>query len=406
VVERKHVRDALAGVVAAARVVLDELDSNEVPASLRRAAAVKGGRLPPPLASALLAELDENEWLRGKVAETLGDDADPVTRAFLSRHKGWWEAVAVAVAERGMRDAERSARQATADITSLRVEAEEARRRAGAKTISLEQTVAALKRDLAAARSDQRRSGVDDASAVDDLRAALASARTELESERTARIDAESRLVSATERLLKVRRGRESGPGRSAEAIPADPVAMARLLDAQASTAERRQASPRAADGAASREGRRRRLSLPAGMSPESPEAVRWLLQVEPPVHLIVDGYNVLFHVDERRTATGASRQRLNDALRRLRRQSGARPAITVVYDSRLAGGRRERSGVGEIEIRFAEEGVTADDEIVDLAAGAGRVAVVSSDRDVQERASASGAVLVWAEALAALITG
>jgi predicted RNA-binding protein with PIN domain len=127
---------------------------------------------------------------------------------------------------------------------------------------------------------------------------------------------------------------------------------------------------------------------------------VTWLVGSAGAFSLIVDGYNVLFHLDRGDFSTGRARQRLAQQLGRLKREAGTARVI-VVYDSALPGGRRARPTAGGVEVRFAEEGRLADEEVILLAGElTGAVVVVSSDREVREGAEAAGALALWSEAL------
>ena len=120
----------------------------------------------------------------------------------------------------------------------------------------------------------------------------------------------------------------------------------------------------------------------------------------------MVDGYNVLFRLADEAVISGGGRERLAAALRRLHRQSSGRHPVIVVYDSSL-GGERSSSRSGGLEVRFAAQDRLADDEIAEIAADAsGRVVVVSSDREVRDRATAVGAVALWSETLLPLLRG
>ncbi|RZV45154.1 MAG: hypothetical protein EX267_06000, partial [Acidimicrobiia bacterium] len=81
--------------IEAGRTALRRLDDDDVPAKLRKVAAHQGGRLPVPLSKALIAALDDDEWLREKAIEELEVD-DPAAEGpagaaalFLLRPEGW-----------------------------------------------------------------------------------------------------------------------------------------------------------------------------------------------------------------------------------------------------------------------------------------------------------------------------
>ena len=123
-----------------------------------------------------------------------------------------------------------------------------------------------------------------------------------------------------------------------------------------------------------------------------------------PGAHLIVDGYNV--------TKTGFGELSLSDQRDRLVRSLGALAArtsaeITVVFDgAAVAAVRPPARG---IRVLFSPPGVLADDVIRDLvrAEPVGRtVIVVSSDREVVDRAAADGARTAASTVLLAAMGG
>jgi YacP-like NYN domain len=123
-----------------------------------------------------------------------------------------------------------------------------------------------------------------------------------------------------------------------------------------------------------------------------------------PGAHLIVDGYNV--------TKTGFSDLSLSDQRDRLVRSLGAFAArtsaeVTVVFDgAAVATARPPARG---IRVLFSPPGVVADDVIRDLvrAEPLGRVLiVVSSDREVVDRAAADGARTAASVTLLAALGG
>ena len=87
--------DLLNPAIAAGRAALRRLEDDDVPAKLRKVAAYQGGRLPGPLAKRILGALDEDDWLRGKAIDELGDTdpqaagPDGASALFLLRPDGW-----------------------------------------------------------------------------------------------------------------------------------------------------------------------------------------------------------------------------------------------------------------------------------------------------------------------------
>ncbi len=160
----------------------------------------------------------------------------------------------------------------------------------------------------------------------------------------------------------------------------------------------------RAAGGGREGEGRRRApepaLSLPLGVTADSPEAAAHLIRADG-VHLIVDGYNVAL----RSWAVGTDglpaggdladlRQRLVDALSELALRS--RVGISVIFDGDQASRVSAPGPAGPwLQIVFSASGVEADRVILDTVVARrphGPVLVATDDRAVQEAAGRRGA--------------
>lgn len=389
----------LAPVVATGRAALHELDDREVPAGLRRVAASQGGGLPPPLARRLLAEIDANEWLREKVAEKWeGADDDPAT-LFLNRPDGWW--VELAARLEAVRNSTAASRVAELEqrLQDLEAKCRKEARRAKAAT----RAAAATRADVDA-RVDEARQGPLERLAKADRRAAEArerqgAAEAKLLAEIERRRQAEGAFGSLRARFLRSRRrrGQKAGSSTRQSATGLSPLELARMLDRQAA-AFGRDTPSESPEIAASPE----RIALPVGVAPDRPGAISWLLELDRPVTLVVDGYNALFHIDPEDFMSGAARRRLVDGLRRLRRRAESPHRVVIVFDSTLPGERSDAPAVDGVEVRFAPDDRIADDEIVDLAGEVERPVIISSDREVRDLAEEEGALVLWSEALAA----
>lgn len=392
---------ALEPVLEAARAELSEMDQAEIPRGLSKVAQKTGGRLPPPLARSLLEAL-EDEWFRDRVAKRLDDDATPVSLAFLRREDGWWQVVANRIAEiHGASSA--------AEIASLQNElseansfAEEAERRTRAAQEAADSAeLEAQRRATESARRTEERIGSE--------REELARLRAEVEALRTAeaelmedRAELAAQLAGLRKRLGGAKR-QENSPPSAPAGLPVDPVAAARELDMQRAILERRVAL--AEPSPPTRSDRESHVELPPGVPPDRPDALEWVLARPTPVTVIVDGYNVAHRLDPATATLGVTRRRINQGLQRLRRQSAASHRMIVVYDSAMAGSRGDAEGPAGVEVRFAEAGRLADDEVIDLAGSlSGPVVVVSSDREVREGSVGHGAIGLWAEALVPLL--
>ena len=267
-----------------------------------------------------------------------------------------------------------------------------------------------LKKEAAAAKQSAR-DRADSAKSAAERRFTTeleqaAALREQLQVERARHVELDARHVQLQNafavlraRLAKARRGRVDQPdsGGASSSLPSDPVKLARMLDLQASALGRdseraKTAKPELPDP----------LLLRAGVRPDSSDAIRWLVGLEEPVVVLVDGYNAQFHIDREDFTSGSARRQLVGALKRLRAAAAKKHRFVVVYDSTLPGDRDARTSLGGVEVRFAVEERIADEEIVEMAADIDRVVVISSDRAVRDGAEARGAVVLWSEALGA----
>ena len=205
-------------------------------------------------------------------------------------------------------------------------------------------------------------------------------------------VEADGRIDSLKAMLLKERRAdRWEGEGRGPQVWrTGDPLETAKMLDdIMIAMRPRTSGSDRLGEGLTS-------LVVPNGIRPDQADAIRWMMVQERPVTLVVDGYNVSFQLDESRFSTPELRDQVRDGLTRLRRLAKGPLPVVLVFDS----SEEETTFPGPIETRFVR---SADDEIVRLAAGLpGDVIVVSTDREVRERAELNGAIALWSDALVA----
>ena len=386
--------DLLVAAVEATRAALSDLESDEVPASLRRVAAYTGGRLPPPLVTSVLTALDQDEWLREKAAVKLRPELESsAAAAFLERSDGWWHVIGDALADARSADAATSASEAEAAAGKLTTQLQVAKDR-------LKKAAADLDHERARARKPRPAPAISDVRAAREKksRARLVELESSLSAEVEDRVEAEAMIARLRSRLRRVARGRRR-PGENAGAassLGGDPTATARTLDLMAAAAPHRMEQTGLEEEAVVGTGA---LELPPGVRPDAREAVDWIGSIEDPLTLIVDGYNVLYKVDPART-TGRYRDALAQQMVRFRRGAGT-ARVVVVYDSDLPGDREGRILPGGIEVHFADEDLLADDEIVDLAAAArGSAVVITSDRELRERSEAVGALTLWSEAL------
>ncbi len=395
----------LAPVVAQARLVLKELDRHEIPNGLERIAAQTGPRLPRPFENRLVQEIDTDEWFRGRVAESFEgevDADDPTERAgalFLFRPDGWerrLEEIALRAESAELRERaesmERRIDDLESELGSWKDEAKQLRRKLSREAVQCGRRVAEA-RDQVRNRLDRR---------IGSLSRDKRRLEERLDKVTGERDEAREYLEFVKGHLEKVRRADRAGTG-PAPGINAwadlDPLQAARLLDdvSRALAPDASFTDPELLPGTPTP------LQLPDGIPPDARAVIEWLLTIDRSFVMLVDGYNVGFHLDRERFNTPEIRHRLQNDLVRLKGQAQGRPQVKVVYDSTQTGDLTSESVPGGIEVSFTNAGHIADDEIIRLAAVHGNSAVVvSSDRRVREQAEESGSLGVWSEALAA----
>jgi hypothetical protein len=393
----------LAPAIEAARKAVHQRDSADVPHALRRVAQPSGPKLPPPLFKKLLEGLEEDGDLRSDAREHL-DAVDGAAAAFLDRPDGWWRTVAAAVDEVADARNEKELAKAVKRLSSAETESATTKRRLD----EARQAVDDLQRELKAARTDNadrieaHRRG--DLERISELEGLLAASRA---AEERAIGDA-MRLTGEVDQLRKrVARSRKSatqGPGNNRmPGLGGDAQGIARGLDLTYRMLSRRISGQ---DDDAEPEDAVPQLSPPDGLRPTEPGWFDWIVTVDAPVWLIVDGHNVVFSISEDRSRVGDSVRRLEAALRRVRTRAVAPLRISVIYDSDLGGDRSAPQAIGGLDVRFAPQHSIADDEIVSLATGAADpVVVVTSDRELRDRVSAA-ALVIDGVALARFATG
>jgi predicted RNA-binding protein with PIN domain len=383
--------------IAAARVVLRDLDDAELTPPLRRVAASQGGRLPPPLALRLLKELDENEWFRRKVADAWDGDGVEPSGLFLTRPAGWWVEVALAVADAAEAAEQQRLADAHAKLEVVAAKRDAAREKAKDLKRALEEARRGTRNEVEEARRKAEARYESDRASIAAHRSKLEETRQQLADVTNEHAALQEAFAALRSRFAKARRGRPEGADQAggSRSVPVDPVKLARLLDLQTASFGR---DPEKSPAASER--KVQPLVLGAGIRPDSSDAIRWLIGLDEPVVVVVDGYNAQFHVDRGGFTSGAARRHLVDALKRLRARAQSKHRIVVVYDSTLPGERIPRTSAGGVEVRFAEEDRIADEEIVEMSAALGRSVVISSDRAVREGAEENGAVVLWSEAL------
>jgi predicted RNA-binding protein with PIN domain len=421
-----------ARVVSLAADALGRLETDHLPASLRRVASFAPARRARLAAPQIAAVLDLDPAFRRHVATQVrtqlpelcqaldqaratptADPVDVAALAYLLRPEGW-----VAVVATASEAAESQRRAATGHEGSERVD--RLRRRLESATEELKSTRRRHRDQLAALKAEN----VDLRHRLGDARARVRAAEEaaeraaaglqEVTSSAAAQAgeqEAELRRLRARTELLE----RDLRGLRRAERAERDTETMrARLLlDTLLETTQ----------------GLRRELALPAvegspadaveahvaeqgsngssgqgSLSSEDPVFLDQLLGL-PRVHLVVDGYNVT------KTAwPGLSlerqRDRLLGGLAPLVARSGAE--VTVVFDAADSVDRPLVNRPRGVRVLFSPPGVIADDVIRELVAAEPRgrpVVVVSSDQEVARDVARDGARVAASPALSRLLS-
>ena len=389
--------EVLEPVLEAARSVMRDFEPEQIPAALLKVARHSGKRLPPPYARSLVGELDQNEWLRDKVTDAFIDadaSSDDLRLAaaglFLHRPDDWEGRFTELVADHEESQAGSKAANLQQTVGKLKTNLEAAKEKERKARVALAEARAEADRRVKEARAAAGAARTEAAAPTADLESALEAATTEIERLKVDLVEADGRIDSLKTMLLKARRMERDGSEESGPSVwrTGDPLDRAKTLDYM-------MLAMRPGPGQTGIESRAvAALAVPDGIRPDQVDAIRWMLHQERPVTLVVDGYNVSYELDPSRARTPELREQVWDGLARLRRLAKGPLPVVLVWDSKEG----ESKIPGPVETRFVDN---ADDEVVRLAAELpGDVIVISTDREVRERAEHNGAVALWSEAL------
>lgn len=349
---------------------------------------------------ALLGALEDDDF-RAALLEWLEDGRPPLSNADIDilrtaaeRPTGWGEHLAartegdtgettapspdsseqIARARERTKKAREDARRAregarAALLTSERERAELARERdeLRAELASTREAAASLRSEVQEARDDADRRIRRATRERDRLRSETAELRTELKGLRRS--------------LAAAQRGLDSG--RPPEGAAPPPV-------------------PQPAKGSSAGHPRRP-LPVPKGRLPEDPETLdEWLDRA---AWLLVDGYNVTKAEGGFATLPlEAQRDRLTEEVKKLATRKQV--PTTIVFDgSRVPPGTKRRQR-GPVAVEYSRPEELADDHLIELleTRRGDSAVLVSSDRELQQRAAALGATAARSEQLLALI--
>ncbi len=378
------VHRVLEPLVAASHRVVRGLEEGEVPARLRAIRAKSARRLPPPLARALLAALDEIEWLRTKVLEE-GKGLDRLGKLFLERPEGWDREITDAVSASRVAELEALLGQAERDRDAARLKVELLKEKVKSRSERAKGLEAALRderdRRTEAVRAAEARVGLGFEDEVRRLRDQLGAG--------AALADELGRLRRRMTWLV-AQRDKQATPATSSPPglgpWSGDPLEKARLLDeiaaAAASTApgRDRETAPRMVE----------QFALRPGIRPDAPGAIEQVLKSPRVLTVALDGYNVAAEFGLSLDRLVEARQYVLDVIVRLEQRAQGRHTILAVFDGE---GGRQRKG-NAVFVPFA------DDELRRLAGEIPGLVVISNDREVIEDTSRLGAVALWTTAL------
>jgi predicted RNA-binding protein with PIN domain len=354
--------------------------------------------------------VDDDDDLRARVAEAV-DEARAGRAGWLWIHRpdGWEEELAALVDLRSEADAEtdlaRQLRKAQREVEAARIAA----RRAEDGRRGAEQDAARARADLDVERR-ARRSSEELAAGVEGRLRESERAREAAERELDRLGDEVARLDA---RLAEAERSRPEPEPEPTSVAPPEPevrdtrhltealhraqrateVAARALADAAAevATVPTKEAPPAPPPRRVPRSRRRAARRLPPPLVDNTSEAIVHLVR-QPGSTVLVDGYNISMAAWPG-TPLSSQRERLVDALDALHARYG--PEVIVVFDGDT-GGRRPSSTQGRaIKAFFTNAGEIADDRIVAMVSAipdTAPVLVVTSDRELKDRARAAGA--------------
>ncbi len=398
----KYALTLLDPVVESAREELADVEEDNVPASLRKVARSSARRLPPPLARSVIQELTRSESFRSSVAERYQErpETDGDLVAFLDDPAKGLANINERAVEMTNLEEQSDLREASREIEKLTGQLEEAHRRVVAAR-------SAHERELEASRAS-----VSDRQARLEARVETLGVEFSAKQEEVSILVAEvsaltSELASAEERVLRaVERSRKRGsvvarPARDVrpDSAPSDPVELARWLD----SVERNIRPFRAVGFRGHRVEAVQPLQMEQGIAPDSGIAVSSLLKQRPD-RFILDGYNIAGEIHNAEFSTRSARDDVVHRAGRLARCSEAE--VLVVFDGQddqASSGFRTSEGV---TVRFSH-GEKADDVIAALVAGDSmRTVVITNDRELRVRCTATDCVPIWSTALIEWLSG
>lgn len=383
-------------MVETARLELADMDSDRIPARLRKVAGRSDRELPAPFARSILEELETNDEFRAAVADRFVADGEPdeLLAEYLTDPASALGGLDERAAGRSRRSADARLAHTEKRAETLSEQLAEAKRRITEmrRTHSKELRRARAADETGRAGTQRRNRDLTRQVAQQDLRIEVLEDEVRELRDRLAERDTRlERSVGPSQRQPGAQTSDAEKAARG-NPTPGDPLAYAAWLDSIERTA--RPFRPRSA--VPGDEGTPDPLEIPPGIAPDSGAAVVSLI-TQVPRRFIIDGYNVAGAIRESDFST---RQARDDVIHRAGRLARNTPAdVIVVFDSANEDGRRSFSSVHGVSVRFSG-GQSADDAMVELVlAEPSRTVVVSNDREVRARCSVDGCIPIWSTA-------
>lgn len=367
--------------------------TNELPGQLRRFKGFRQQTLATRHRADLLARL-EHDTLRRRLVTWL-DEGNPsiskrdreILRLACERPKGWRSDL-----EHHSRHKKAPPKGAEERVTELEAQLERERAKVRKGREELKEAKEAAR--AAAAHERQTQAGL--AAELKDAKRRAAAAEKKGAEERAV---AEKAQLALERDRRKSRRAGEKAAGERDEAraelkkarrVVRTLKAQARELEEGASKARR----PARTKATPEPPRARKKLSAPKGLFDDAPGSLAaWLKEQD--VRLLVDGYNV----SKSAGAYGdldldTQRERVLDGVARLARKNNVQ--ATVVFDGSDVPPGTSRKKRGPVKVEYSRADETADDHLVSLLERWPNVPVilVTSDRELQERAAARGATI------------
>jgi predicted RNA-binding protein with PIN domain len=371
--------------------------ASELPARLRRYQNFRSKALSAHR-DELIAAL-EDEGLRARVVEwldtkpTLPKEEAALLRLATERSDGWIQQLDGQAAKKSTRakaapdhkamlERERErAKKAREETKRIREEAQRTER-------DLKSEIARLKTDLATEKTRVRALDKGQSAAISNAKQLRAQMERERRKSR-AEIAKVKQAGDGDKRELKGAKRELQQKGRQVAKLE---DRIGQLMSAK-ETPVRKQTS----------KGMRRRLPVPKGRLEDARETLEaWL--ATPNVHLLIDGYNAtMAEGGFGNLELAAQRDRLIAEVGKLARKSGIEASIVFDGSDVVAGPRRGRKPV---TVHYSAPDEIADDRLIALLEGMPKdpVVVVTSDRELQNRAKRLGATVATSRQLLSLL--